>query len=107
MKKLIATSVLLFVFTVFISVNSYSQTQEKAKTVSVTKGSCGGHTQEAAKTDTTKSGDTPKSCCPKGGTKKCDSSCPHKKAATNKKNADKEKAEPVNTDEKRTTPPKN
>jgi len=101
MKRIIATSLLLFVFTVLFSVNSYSQTQtqEPVKTVQVKQAQCCGHASEATKTDEVKSGDTKKSCCSKAGGKKCSSKCSHMKAAEEKK------TEPANTDEKKTLAP--
>ena len=100
MKKLIATTLLVFIFTVFISVNTYSQTQEPVKTEQV-KTHCGGHANDAAKTtstDETKPAEAPKSGCAKATTK-CPSTCPHAKAAAEKN------AQPANTNEKRTPVP--
>ena len=91
MKKIIVTSVLLFVFTVFISVNSFSQTQEpvkteKAKTQCPGHGSsvakttqCSGHSADGVKTTDLKTGETPKAC-----SAKCKASCEAKKGADGK-----------------------
>lgn len=100
MKKIIATSTLLFVFIVFLSINSYSQekVQEPVKTEQVKTTHCNGHANDATKASEVKSGETPKHCTPSAASK-CPSTCPHAKAAMDKK------AEPANTTEKRTPIP--
>ena len=90
MKKIIVTTALLFVFTVFISANSYSQTQEPVKKEQVKQTQCSGHPHDVSKSDTTKT----KTGCP-NSSKKCPSTCPHAKAGGEKS------AEPVITNVKR------
>jgi len=94
MKKIIVSAALLIVFTVFISVNSYSQTQEPVKKEQVKQTQCSGHSQDVSKSDTTKV----KTGCP-NSSKKCPSTCPHAKVAGEKS------AEPANSNVKKEVVP--
>lgn len=99
MKKIISATILLFVFTVFLSVNSFSQTQQPVKKEAVSTTKCSGHNQDSTKTDGVKVVNSPKKCCDKDKGKKCNSSCPHMKEAEGKK------SDPATTNEKRTVVP--
>ena len=99
MKKILVTVILSFVLIAFVSNKSFSQsqTQEPVKTEQV-KTHCGGHNHDATKTEDAKPADATKGGCAKA-TSKCPSTCPHAKAAEEKKD------EPANSNEKRTPVP--
>lgn len=112
MKRIFATTLLLFVFTVFATTRTYAQdkAQEPVKNEQV-KHHCAGHASEAApvkscaghaanakgccagKADT-------KACCANGGAdKKCPATCPHHKSME----MNKDKA--INSNEKKAESP--
>ena len=104
MKKLSVIFVLMFVFGVLVTKNTYAQAQEPVKKETV-KSNCGGHDHKhdaakCASKDAAKSDEAPKSGCA-NATTKCPSTCPHAKAAATKE------AQPANSEKKRTPVPQN
>ncbi|OPZ98396.1 MAG: hypothetical protein BWY70_01235 [Bacteroidetes bacterium ADurb.Bin408] len=110
MKRIIATSMLLFVFTLFVTTATYAQdkAQEPVKNEQI-KHNCAGHASDAAPVKSCAGHADTKACCAgqanakgccKGATeKKCPATCPHHKSME----MDKSKA--VNSNEKKTDSP--
>jgi len=99
MKKIIASTILLFDFTAFLSVNSFAQTQQPVKKEAVSNTKCTGHSADSTKTNGVKTIDSPKKCCNKADGKKCNSSCPHAKEGEGKK------SDPATPNDKKTVVP--
>jgi len=110
MKRIIATTLLLFVFTVFATTRTYAQdkAQEPVKNEQV-KHHCAGHATEAAPVKSCAGHadakaccagkDNAKGCCKGAAEKKCPATCPHQKSME----MNKDKA--INSNEKKTDAP--